>query len=254
MNHGNPSLLFGPNANDHSKVNGALYSSNPTSAIHDPQYQAYGARPPHFPNPAPPPPPGQSDIDRIIRPSDLKSDKTLKIVGLPRECLQRFLAIAKVNTEMNRETCGLLLGKDKGHKYSVTTLLIPKQHSTSDTCTMDEEELVLQFTEERSLITLGWVRSNDNCAHLKDVHISPHRYIPILRNPALCRPLTCTLTPASRRCFPSLSRLCALQSQTQSTRFSVSTMGRKKCLSCCGQLWNFSFNGPAGSSNHPDLR
>ncbi|KAF8909811.1 hypothetical protein CPB84DRAFT_1765566 [Gymnopilus junonius] len=61
---------------------------------------------------------------------------------------------------MNRETCGLLLGKDKGHKYSVTTLLIPKQHSTSDTCTMDEEELVLQFTEERSLITLGWIHTH----------------------------------------------------------------------------------------------
>ena len=65
--------------------------------------------------------------------------------------------IAKVNTEMNKETCGLLLGKDKGDRYSVTTLLIPKQTSTSDTCTMLEEELVLEFTEERSLITLGWV-------------------------------------------------------------------------------------------------
>ncbi|KAG1840891.1 hypothetical protein C8R48DRAFT_765867 [Suillus tomentosus] len=31
-----------------------------------------------------------------------------------------------------------------------------KTHSTSYTCTMDEEELVLQLTEERSLITLGW--------------------------------------------------------------------------------------------------
>jgi STAM-binding protein len=39
----------------------------------------------------------------------------------------------------------------------VTTLLIPKQHGTSDTCTMDGEELVLKFVEERSLITLGWV-------------------------------------------------------------------------------------------------
>ncbi|KDR66415.1 hypothetical protein GALMADRAFT_80809 [Galerina marginata CBS 339.88] len=84
----------------------------------------------------------------------------LKTVNLPRECLPRFLAIAKVNTEMNKETCGLLLGKDKGHKYAVTTLLIPKQRSTSDTCTMEEEELVLQFTEERSLITLGWIHTH----------------------------------------------------------------------------------------------
>jgi STAM-binding protein len=56
----------------------------------------------------------------------------------------------------------LLLGKDKGGRFIVTTLLVPKQHSTSDTCTMDEEELVMQFTEERSLITLGWVRRHSS--------------------------------------------------------------------------------------------
>ncbi len=76
----------------------------------------------------------------------------------PRDCLNRFTSIASINTAKNRETCGLLLGKDNGGSYVVTTLLIPKQHSTSDTCAMDEEELVMQFTEERSLITLGWVR------------------------------------------------------------------------------------------------
>ena len=83
-------------------------------------------------------------------------------MSLQREFLPRFLAIAKVITEMNKETCGLPLGKDKGHKYTVTTLLIPtllipKQTLMSDTSTMLEEELVFQFTEERSLITLGWV-------------------------------------------------------------------------------------------------
>lgn len=154
LHHGS-SLLFGANANDNSKVNGALYS---TSAVHEPP-QSYQARPSYSPNVPPPATPGASERDRIIRPTDLKSERTLKTVSLPRECLQRFLAIAKANTEMNKETCGLLLGKDKGHKYAVTTLLIPRQHSTSDTCTMDEEELVLQFTEERSLITLGWVNS-----------------------------------------------------------------------------------------------
>jgi STAM-binding protein len=83
--------------------------------------------------------------------------RELKTVNLPKECLPRFLSIAALNTSCNMETCGLLLGKDKERKYVVTTLLIPKQHATSDTCAMDEEELVLQFTEERSLITLGWV-------------------------------------------------------------------------------------------------
>ncbi|KAH7908544.1 hypothetical protein BJ138DRAFT_1068611 [Hygrophoropsis aurantiaca] len=124
--------------------------------------------------PPPPPPPlhhsdgdryrtASQDSARIIRPQNPKAaDPTpeLRSVSLPRECLSRFLSIASLNTSQNRETCGLLLGKDKGNKYVVTTLLIPKQHSTSDTCTMDEEELVMEFTEERSLITLGWIHTH----------------------------------------------------------------------------------------------
>ena len=163
--HGNASILFGANANDASKVNGSLYSTGPITTPTAESQQYFGGRPPPSSAHVATPQSAQGDVDRIIRPNGTL-EKTLKMVSLPRECLPRFLAIAKVNTEMNRETCGLLLGKDKGYKFAVTTLLIPKQHSTSDTCTMDEEELVLQFTEERSLITLGWV-----C--LSEIHYLP---------------------------------------------------------------------------------
>ena len=111
--------------------------------------------------PAPPPGPSTSAVDQTrITPASSGDvvPRDLKTVYLPRESLPRFLNVAAVNTARNRETCGLLLGKDKKSRFVVTTLLIPKQHSTSDTCTMDEEELVMSFTEERSLITLGWVR------------------------------------------------------------------------------------------------
>lgn len=130
--------------------------------------------------PPPPPPPAPA---RIVRGVSTESDvKELKPVRLPRECLPRFVSIAKINTAKNKETCGLLLGKDKGSKYIVTTLLIPKQHSTSDTCTMDEEELVLQFTEERHLITLGWVSSLVALAFLVLTSLFRCRYIPIQRS------------------------------------------------------------------------
>lgn len=176
-------LLFEPDTTPNAAhYNGrSLYSSDMLpvpSAPTQPPYsypppQSYTQRspyPPAAPPHAPPPPqpqhqprqPSRAD-DRIVRANSKSETAELKTVNLPRECLPRFLAIAKVNTEMNRETCGLLLGKDKGHKYVVTTLLVPKQHSTSDTCSMDEEELVLQFTEERSLITLGWVSGDNYC-------------------------------------------------------------------------------------------
>jgi len=88
--------------------------------------------------------------------------RELRAVSLPRDCMNWFTSIASINSANNRETCGLLLGKDEGGRYVVTTLLIPRQHSTSDTCTcaIDEEELVTQFTEGRSLITLGWIHTH----------------------------------------------------------------------------------------------
>ncbi|KAJ3770207.1 hypothetical protein FB446DRAFT_745078 [Lentinula raphanica] len=138
---------------------------------------AFPQRENHHPLPQPPsqPPyagphqtaPAPQAVPTESKPSNSSSSSNspaspggLKIVHLPRDCLNRFLTIAKVNTARNRETCGLLLGKDRGSKYVVTTLLIPKQHSTSDTCTMDEEESILQVTEERGLITLGWIHTH----------------------------------------------------------------------------------------------
>lgn len=84
-------------------------------------------------------------------------------VSFPRDCVDLFTSITSMNTAKNRQTCGLLLGKDNGWRYTVTTLLIPKQHAASNICqcAIDEEELVMLFKEERSLITLGWV-----CRHL----------------------------------------------------------------------------------------
>lgn len=153
------SLLFGDGAPP-----GGLYSNS----LPQPSAPApFGGPDPHRRQHSPNPPPiipqpttssATGDGHRIIPASsnDLVS-KELKTVYLPREALPRFLNVAAINTARNRETCGLLLGKDKRSRFVVTTLLIPKQHSTSDTCTMDEEELVMSFTEERALITLGWV-------------------------------------------------------------------------------------------------
>lgn len=173
-----------------TKPGGALYTnllpnrSAPADAVippyvpglpvpdHRRPYETHTARTPstsRVPPPTVPPPPPAPSASRIVRGASTETDiHELKSVRLPKECLPRFVSIARLNTAKNKETCGLLLGKDKGSKFVVTTLLIPKQRSTSDTCTMDEEELVLQFTEERHLITLGWVSKglaefNDPC-------------------------------------------------------------------------------------------
>jgi len=38
-----------------------------------------------------------------------------------------------------------------------TTLVIPKQNGTSDTCTTENEEEILLIADKEDLITLGWV-------------------------------------------------------------------------------------------------
>ena len=173
---GPSSLLFIPDASKTPSIRlyptDAFPRPSPPAPVPQPgplgsQYTATLSRS-RGPPPPPPAPPLHADGERfrtasqesarIIR-ERASEDRVpeLKTVSLPRDCLPRFLSIAALNTSRNRETCGLLLGRDQKGKYVVTTLLIPKQHSTSDTCTMDEEELVMQFTEERALITLGWV-------------------------------------------------------------------------------------------------
>jgi len=134
-----------------------------------PRYPSYPGPsrpvPPTPNNPQPSPPRDQQQQSPAA--SSPTPPSGLRPVNLPRDCLTKFLTLAKANTLLNLETCGLLLGKPKGQaKFAVTTLLIPKQQSTSDTCTMDEEELVLEFTEARGLITLGWIHTHptQSCA------------------------------------------------------------------------------------------
>jgi STAM-binding protein len=156
-----PSLSSMFHRPSHASHAGLLFQAQ-EAATHHHFYQnllpkkSQPSNPPYAQTTRPPPVPPKELVAPALGGTD-PVPRELKTVAFPRDCLNRFTSIASINTARNRETCGLLLGKDNGDRFIVTTLLIPKQHSTSDTCTMDEEELVMQFTEERSLITLGWV-------------------------------------------------------------------------------------------------
>ena len=45
----------------------------------------------------------------------------------------------------------------KQNKFCVTHLLIPKQTSTSDSCTTLSEEDLFDYQDTHNLITLGWI-------------------------------------------------------------------------------------------------
>ncbi|CAG8622083.1 16943_t:CDS:2 [Acaulospora colombiana] len=84
----------------------------------------------------------------------------LRKVCLPDNIYDIFTKIAASNTTKNLETCGILFGLLTHNVFYVTTLIIPKQTSTSDTCTMTNEEELIEYQEQRSLIMLGWIHTH----------------------------------------------------------------------------------------------
>lgn len=153
-------LLFSPNHPEGPSIRNMPTSPDrpPAHIRHMWEMAGYG-----FAKPEPPKPRSSHYDSRIVRPEQVREREEtvfpteLKIVEVPQDILPRFLDVAAVNTARNRETCGLLMGRADKKQYRVLTLLIPKQRATSDTCTMEEEELVSQFAETRKMITLGWV-------------------------------------------------------------------------------------------------
>lgn len=74
--------------------------------------------------------------------------------------MENFMRLAKSNTEKNLETCGILAGSLKNRKFFVTTLIIPKQEATSDSCQATNEEEIFDVQDKKSLFPLGWIHTH----------------------------------------------------------------------------------------------
>ncbi|KAK3443158.1 hypothetical protein EUGRSUZ_B03319 [Eucalyptus grandis] len=96
---------------------------------------------------------------------EIAHSSSRKNLHISARLMEEFLELAKENTDKDLETCGILGAfLDKGILY-VTTLIIPKQESTSNSCVAKNEEEVFAIQHERSLIPVGWIhRSNPDLA------------------------------------------------------------------------------------------
>ncbi|KAK4263220.1 hypothetical protein QN277_028665 [Acacia crassicarpa] len=93
------------------------------------------------------------------------SSNTMRDIHISMRLMEHFLELAKENTEKDLETCGILGAfLDKGTLY-MTTLIIPKQESTSSSCQATNEEEVFAILNERSLLPVGWIHTHpsQNC-------------------------------------------------------------------------------------------
>ncbi|KAJ2820906.1 hypothetical protein FBU31_005075 [Coemansia sp. 'formosensis'] len=86
----------------------------------------------------------------------------MRPVQLPEGIIEEFIDIAAPNTQANIETCGVLCGRQVAGQEALvmTTLIIPKQSATSDTCTTEREEELFVEQMARDLITLGWIHTH----------------------------------------------------------------------------------------------
>ncbi|KAI9251326.1 hypothetical protein EDC94DRAFT_622118 [Helicostylum pulchrum] len=99
----------------------------------------------------------------------------LRILNIPTVIQKSFLNIARFNTSINVETCGILSGKLKNNELFVTSLLIPNQEGTSDTCITKDEEAIFDYQDKNGLLTLGWIHTHPSqTCFLSSVDLHTH--------------------------------------------------------------------------------
>jgi len=118
-------------------------------------FQLPSQAPPPPPAPAPAPAPAQA-----IEPIKPNGPNELKAVHFSSKLLDTFMHIAGRNTARNLETCAILAGKMSKGTFFITTLIVPKQTSTSDSVTATDEEEIFDAQDQRGLLPLGWIHTH----------------------------------------------------------------------------------------------
>ncbi|XP_054252621.1 STAM-binding protein [Indicator indicator] len=123
-------------------------------------------------------------VDRSLKPSTLGSTDNsqylplldvLRQVIVPRELCQKFLQLADANTIRGVETCGILCGKLMRNEFTITHVIVPKQHAGPDYCDTENEEELFLIQDQHSLVTLGWIHTHPTqTAFLSSVDLHTH--------------------------------------------------------------------------------
>ena len=84
-------------------------------------------------------------------------------VTIPFDLAGTFHELAKRNTSKGIETCGILLGYQQfNSSILVTTVVVPEQTGTRDTCETlpGAEEKILAYALTNELVCLGWIHTH----------------------------------------------------------------------------------------------
>ncbi|KAG4159203.1 hypothetical protein ERO13_D02G162100v2 [Gossypium hirsutum] len=106
-----------------------------------------------------------SHVSRVIdsdqqSSNELEASRVLQNVHISTRLMEDFLELAKENTKKDLETCGVLGAFLEKGTFYVTTLIIPKQESTSNSCQAISDEEIFAIQNERSLFPVGWIHTH----------------------------------------------------------------------------------------------
>lgn len=88
---------------------------------------------------------GLADFD--VQPIEGLSPDGFRWVHLPARLIPEFRARAMLNSNANRETCGLLAGKLKNGALYVTALVLPPQTGAADSCSVVDDIPAFTYME-----------------------------------------------------------------------------------------------------------
>jgi len=99
-------------------------------------------------------------FDRSVKPVKSTSVPALRTVVVPGDLMDKFLRIAKDNSNKGIETLGTLGGSLCNDRLVISHLVIPRQTGKGDSCTMEGLEDVWDVHDKENIIFLGWIHTH----------------------------------------------------------------------------------------------
>ncbi|KAI4334928.1 hypothetical protein L6164_013628 [Bauhinia variegata] len=125
-------------------------------------------------------------------------------IHIPFKMMDEFLRLALENTRKNLETCAVLAGSFKNRSFQITTLIIPKQESTSDSCQTLNEEEIFEVQDNLSLFTLGWIHTHPSqTCFMSSVDLHTHYSYQVMLQEAIAIVMAPTDTTSRHWDLPS---------------------------------------------------
>ncbi|KAG9449956.1 hypothetical protein H6P81_009921 [Aristolochia fimbriata] len=88
------------------------------------------------------------------------ASKAMLDIHISARLMEDFLELARENTDKDLETCGVLGANLRKGTFYVTSLIIPKQESTCNSCQTLNEEEIYGVQDEQNLFPVGWIHTH----------------------------------------------------------------------------------------------